>query len=206
MTEEGQKQGRHFWPKALMIGGLWLICLPLVVAATWLACRDHYARHTPVGEEALPSGITNTTEPLFEGIEEFHYKGRPINPKALEDMTGWISDPLTIIAAIDLEGATDSNRYFFEKTYETETGYYGYEEKGEVAPVWFVYKHLGVSPDGTHVLLTRGGGGGGLGVAKDLFKRDALEVDLGAYVTQNYGDLFEGRFEPRFGVGLSVSF
>ena len=47
---------------------------------------------------------------------------------------------------------------------------------------------------------------GGLGIAKDLYKGDLLEADLGAYVTQDYGDLFEGRFEPRFGVGLNVSF
>jgi hypothetical protein len=31
-------------------------------------------------------------------------------------------------------------------------------------------------------------------------------VDLGAYVTQDYSDFFRGRFDPAFGVGLSVSF
>ena len=47
---------------------------------------------------------------------------------------------------------------------------------------------------------------GGLGVAKDLVKRSGIEVDLGAYVTQEYEGLFRGRFDPRLGVGLSVSF
>jgi hypothetical protein len=47
---------------------------------------------------------------------------------------------------------------------------------------------------------------GGLGVAKDLYKDSALEVGLGAYLTQDYADLFRGRFDPAFGVGLSVSF
>jgi hypothetical protein len=58
---------------------------------------------------------------------------------------------------------------------------------------------------------------GGLGVAKDLYKGAGLEVDLGAYVTQDYSDLFpacaafgaagrRGRFDPAFGVGLNVSF
>jgi hypothetical protein len=47
---------------------------------------------------------------------------------------------------------------------------------------------------------------GGLGIAKDLYKGKGLEVDLGAYVTQDYSDLFRGRFDPAFGVGLNVSF
>jgi len=47
---------------------------------------------------------------------------------------------------------------------------------------------------------------GGLGIAKDIYKGRSLEVDLGAYVTQDYGDLCRGRFDPAFGVGLSVSF
>jgi hypothetical protein len=47
---------------------------------------------------------------------------------------------------------------------------------------------------------------GGLGVAKDLFKNNITEVDLGAYLTQDYDSLFQGRFAPRVGVGLNVRF
>ena len=47
---------------------------------------------------------------------------------------------------------------------------------------------------------------GGLGVAKDLHKSELLEVDLGGYVTQDYEDLFGGRYAPKFGVGLNVAF
>jgi hypothetical protein len=47
---------------------------------------------------------------------------------------------------------------------------------------------------------------GGLGVAKDLYEGGGLEVDLGAYLTQDYADLFRGEFDPAFGVGLSVRF
>ncbi len=47
---------------------------------------------------------------------------------------------------------------------------------------------------------------GGLGIAKDLVKRPGLEVDLGAYATQDYEGLFRGRLEPQLGVGLSVGF
>lgn len=44
----------------------------------------------------------------------------------------------------------------------------------------------------------------GLGLARDLYRRRGLEVDLGAYVTQGYSDLFRGRFRPAIGLGLHV--
>ncbi len=47
---------------------------------------------------------------------------------------------------------------------------------------------------------------GGLGIAKDLFKGEGLELDLGAYLTQDYQGMFRGEFDPALGVGLSVSF
>jgi len=47
---------------------------------------------------------------------------------------------------------------------------------------------------------------GGVGIAKDLYKSELLEVDLGAYVTQEYESLFEGHFAPRAGIGLNVRF
>jgi len=47
---------------------------------------------------------------------------------------------------------------------------------------------------------------GGLGIAKDMFENDGIEVDLGAYVTQGYREMFQGEFDPALGVGLSVRF
>jgi hypothetical protein len=47
---------------------------------------------------------------------------------------------------------------------------------------------------------------GGFGIAKDLYRGSGLEVDLGAYVTQDYGEAIRGRFDPEFGVGLNISF
>jgi hypothetical protein len=48
---------------------------------------------------------------------------------------------------------------------------------------------------------------GGLGIAKDLYRgKGGLEVDLGAYVTQEYEDLSRGKFDPAFGVGVSIGF
>jgi len=47
---------------------------------------------------------------------------------------------------------------------------------------------------------------GGLGIAKDLFAGKGLEVDLGAYLTQGYREIFQGAFDPALGVGVSVRF
>lgn len=47
---------------------------------------------------------------------------------------------------------------------------------------------------------------GGIGIAKDLYESEALSVDLGAYVTQDYEGLFQGDINPRIGMGMSVSF
>ena len=47
---------------------------------------------------------------------------------------------------------------------------------------------------------------GGLGIAKDVYKTESIEVDLGAYVTEEYEDLLKGEFDPELGVGLSISF
>ena len=47
---------------------------------------------------------------------------------------------------------------------------------------------------------------GGIGIAKDILKRGGVEVDLGVYATQEYEDLFRGRFAPQLGVGLSIGF
>ncbi|MFC1735130.1 hypothetical protein ACFL1X_03370 [Candidatus Hydrogenedentota bacterium] len=47
---------------------------------------------------------------------------------------------------------------------------------------------------------------GGFGVAKDIYRWDGGEVDVGAYVTQRYDDLLRGEIRPEVGVGFSVSF
>ena len=43
-------------------------------------------------------------------------------------------------------------------------------------------------------------------MAKDLFKNNLTEVDLGAYLTQDYESMFQGQFAPRVGFGVNVRF
>jgi hypothetical protein len=47
---------------------------------------------------------------------------------------------------------------------------------------------------------------GSLGIAKDVYEGIGLEVDLGAYVTQEYEGLLKGKLDPRLGVGLNIRF
>ena len=44
----------------------------------------------------------------------------------------------------------------------------------------------------------------GLGIAKDLFASHGLELDAGIYATEGYEDIFRGRLNPQFGVGMHV--
>ena len=82
--------------------------------------------------------------------------------------------------------------------------------RGEVEPstAWELWESKGRSwlAQGWSVDAITTASRGGLGIAKDLIKRPGLEVDLGAYVTQEYEGLFRGRLDPQLGVGLSVSF
>ena len=46
----------------------------------------------------------------------------------------------------------------------------------------------------------------GLGIAKDIYKKKRLEVDLGAYLTQDYAGLSQGHLAPKIGAGLNIRF
>ncbi len=95
----------------------------------------------------------------------------------------------------------------------------GERSRVEPSTAWELWESKGKSwlPSGPRALGAKGARGwsldaittttrGGVGIAKDLVKRPGLEVDLGAYVTQEYEGLFRGPLDPQLGVGLSVSF
>ena len=98
---------------------------------------------------------------LAELNKSFTYKGKAINPRAIKDLTSWVSDPLPGPVAIDVEGTFETNRYFGD--YLTEVG--GFvridltqkylEEAGS-----FAYKRLSRLANGIHVLQTSYWGGG----------------------------------------------
>ena len=82
--------------------------------------------------------------------------------------------------------------------------------EGEQEPymAWELYESKGESwlTDGWSLDVITTDKRGGVGIAKDLYEGDALSIDLGAYVTQDYEGLFQGEIDPKFGMGLSMSF
>jgi len=81
---------------------------------------------------------------------------------------------------------------------------------GEVEPfmAWELYETKGENwlTSGWSLDLITTRNRGGLGIAKDIYKSDSMEVDLGAYVTQDYEELFQGNINPRLGIGMGMRF
>jgi hypothetical protein len=105
-----------------------------------------------------PSSLTSELNQLNK---DFTYRGKPIHPRAVKDLTSWISDQRPGPIAVDIAGTFESNQYF---------GVYSVQENGNVfvdltqeyieQEGSFSYKHLGRLANGLHVLLTYFHGGG----------------------------------------------
>ena len=46
----------------------------------------------------------------------------------------------------------------------------------------------------------------GLGISKDIFKRDMFEIDVGIFVTQDVKDLLKGSLALKPSIGISGKF
>ena len=100
---------------------------------------------------------------LAEINKTFTYHGVPIHPRAVQDLTSWLSDGEPGPVAINVEMSLNSNRYY---------GVYALSEKHDVfidfkkqqvrSDGWFSYRHLGRLDNGLHVLQTSDNGGGKL--------------------------------------------
>ncbi len=109
-----------------------------------------------------------------------------------------LSDSLPTVAAVDVEGCKESEQNPAAFTVRDKWVRIALTDGG-----WFDYQHLGVPPDGTHVLHTRSSGGG-TGIFEDLLlirfqwdrvrhdseKRDRLLItSVGSF---NLGDRDDG--------------
>lgn len=86
-----------------------------------------------------------------------------IHPGIVHLLEGWLYDSLPTIAAIDIEGAMNSNDFTNEisiENIENRTTINSYKENESSIPETFGYEYIGVSPDGIHVLVTHYNGGG----------------------------------------------
>jgi hypothetical protein len=91
--------------------------------------------------------------------EVFSIKGKPIHPACVYELLTWLSDKAQVIAAVDLEGCAKSNRHYEGKATRNADGWM-YEHPELTRSGFFCYWWLGVTPQGTHAVLTADNGGG----------------------------------------------
>ena len=89
------------------------------------------------------------------------WRGKPVHPGCIRELKTELADSRPVVAAVDLEGCADSNRY--AAPYETEGRTLRLRDSAaEGSRGYFQYEHLGVLSTGVHVvrLLESGGGSG----------------------------------------------
>lgn len=98
---------------------------------------------------------------LEELNRDFTFKGKPVHPRAIRDLTSWVSDTRSGPVALDVEGTFDTNRYFGEYTVN-EKGWVviDYRQDYLEEKESFGYKRLGVLKNGMHVIHTSYWAGG----------------------------------------------
>jgi hypothetical protein len=100
-----------------------------------------------------------------------------IHPEIVEELEGWISDGLPVYAAVDLEGAMASNR--FVRPVQTRQLPDGYpwvlaikeDERPTLGKPYYMYRFVGATASGTHLVQTAGSGGGSGVFGAVLFMR-----------------------------------
>lgn len=88
---------------------------------------------------------------LYCAQEDFAFKGNPIHPLIIKDLSTWISDKGDQVVAIDLLGSQDSNRYCCEDSIKMKDSQISFSGNDESS---FHYRYLGKSSKGLHVLHT----------------------------------------------------
>ncbi len=120
-------------------------------------------------------GAQRPTSRPADGHESFQFRDRPIHPACVMTLGTELADGLPAVGAVDVEGCTESQQHPAE--FAVRDGWISIELKDGGA---FSYRHLGVSPGGTHVLETHNFGGG-TGVFEDLLlvrvHRDRVRQD-----------------------------
>lgn len=119
---------------------------------------------------AIASGCDSTHSHSKE-LSEFKFKGKPISGAAVHALLTEWSDLLPAVAAVDLEGFTDSEVHNYPN--EKMGRFIGYHpgERQYEYPGTFQYRHLGVSKQGVHVLEWLDNGGGTLTIYGALLVR-----------------------------------
>jgi hypothetical protein len=81
-----------------------------------------------------------------------------INPKILDNLSGWLSDSGDQIVSINISESNKSNRYHGNVTVEKSEDYPFVKSSCEEG--WVAYKYIGRSFSGVHIVQTWSNGGG----------------------------------------------
>lgn len=124
----------------------------LILFLTWVSTLGQ--------AEPLSKPLT-VQQQLTELNNKFTYRGKPVHPRAIQDLVSWVADPLPGPVAIDVEGTYDTNRYFGE-FHKRENGvvFIDLEQPILKQKGWFGYRYIGRLANGFHVLQTYDNGGG----------------------------------------------
>lgn len=122
-----------------------MILLPMMVA---VAC--------------VLEGCQTPSPELSELNNHFTYHGQSVNPRAVENLTAWISDTNPGPVAIDMAETADNNRYYGDTYQHGKIVGYKRTDTGETVfeSASFGYEYIGRLSNGCHVLHTFDDGGG----------------------------------------------
>lgn len=149
-------------------------------------------------------------EQLDEANSKLTYKGKPIHPFLIGELSNWLSDRRPpMITTVDVASAFDTNKYQ-QSTIEKRGDWWFAVEQGMECDVPFYesfdYRWLGKMANGVHVLET-GVSGGGSGFFMDLMfikfsegeiiwedkeEKQLLMSIVGIY---SLGDRYEGKIK-----------
>lgn len=140
-----------------------------------------------------------------------------INPRILDDLSGWLSDTGDQIVSINISESNQSNRYHGDIKVEETDGYPVVTSTTEEG--WASYKYIGISFSGVHIVQAWSNGGGS-GVFTNILlvtlsSDSSLESNGLSYGKKSryvvrlvgslpLGDRYQGQVKYKFGI-LSIS-
>lgn len=118
--------------------------------------------------------IVTADSALKEANKRFAYKGKPIHPGCVNELSVNMADSgPPIVRAVDVESCVSSNEFSVDfKT--SDEGYIGYEYEVSGEKNYFGYKYIGKSK-GLHILDTIWSGGGTMVASTVYLTRFSLE-------------------------------
>jgi hypothetical protein len=172
----------------------------ILIGSFWLT--NHIISNHPLP----PPAFASQSSPIDTDLDRFQWKGHPIHAGVVYELNTELADSNPLIAAVDVEGACDSNR--FSEPPESINGLLSFKDPSEFGAGFFGYRYLGRSTDGKHVLLTECNGGG-TGYFEDILivkfshdhvnddgkLRDRILMTLVGHFT--IGDRDDGKIEVR---------